>query len=142
MVKYEVLKVVDQETSRTPNSECCGRLQSVLRGRGMPGWHAGSSVHHRHQTWHSQRRESAQKHRGLGVFLPTSAYFISGTWGTPTLRVFPFSYWVSKTSYLQLFFLLNGMTAWLSLMFRWKKERTDTRDEAMQSRKCKWLANI
>lgn len=89
-----------------------------------------------------QRRESAQKHRGLGVFLPTSAYFISGTLGTPTLRVFPFSYWVSKTPYLQLFFLLNGMTAWLSLMFRWKKERTDTRDKAMQSRRCKWLANI
>lgn len=74
MAKYEVLKVGGQKTSRTANSEHRGRLQSVLKGRGMPRWHAGSSVHRQPQTWHSQRRESTQKHRGVGIVLPTAAY--------------------------------------------------------------------
>lgn len=139
MVRYEVLKVAGQETSRTPNCDCCDRLQSVLKGRGMPGWHAGSSVHHRPRTWHSRRRESTQKHGGLGISLPTSAYLTYPALGDLLrLQFFCLHTGNSKTSYLQLFFLLNGMTAWLSLMLRWKKERTDTRDTAMRSRKCKW----
>lgn len=114
-------------------------LQSVLRGRGMAIWHAGSSMHHLYQAWQSQKVTQLRDTK-VGFFLPTSRFFIYLAFGNLLcLQFFCFHTGV-KSVIPALFFLLDVMTAWLSLMFRWKKDRKDARDTAMQSRKCKWVS--
>lgn len=71
------LKTTGQDGLRILNSECCGRFQLVLKGRGTTCW-----FKHLHQTWHSQRREPTQEHRGLWVFsYPHQDFLFIQHWG-------------------------------------------------------------
>ena len=65
------LKTMGQDALRISNSECCGRFQLVLKGKGMT-----CRLKHLHQTWHSQRSEPTQEHWGVWVFSYPPRFFI------------------------------------------------------------------
>ena len=115
--------------------------QPVLWGRAMPMWHAGSSMCHLHQAWRSSQSEPTQGQRGW-VFSYPHLDFSLCVWYLGIYSAYSFCVfkWGVRNIIPCIVLSIGGHDCLIVPVLRWKKNRKDARDTAMQSRICKWVS--